>query len=145
MEQLGEVTGSNIVLRVIDGQTAPQEDGAIGRVSCSVTGTSTFSVTGTVAADTMPNKSLTIEIPAITASATAANPAVGSVIFQLLATSGEAYEGSACNFYFTPNTMEGVREGRIWGAFTCPSVVNPQAGSACVLTESFFVLENCGG
>lgn len=109
-------------------------------VSCQVTGTGSFAVDGTA---TLDGKGVSISIPKIDANATKEAPAPGSVNYASAETAG-AYSSPTdmpCNFYFLPNTGEGVASGRIWVAFSCPTVI--KAMSTCSLAESFAIFENC--
>lgn len=109
-------------------------------VTCQVTGTSSFAVSGVVS---LAGEALQIEIPKIDSSATEDKPATGSISFSSSKTAG-AYassDASPCNFYFLPSTGEGVASGRIWAAFSCPKVDDKM--STCSLSESFVIFENC--
>jgi hypothetical protein len=147
---LGDVRSTEIVTRIIDGTQPTTEGGMLtASVSCTVAGTTTFNVQGTANVSTPgqePTKALTINIPMITSAATsAANGAPGTVTFANSGTPGTAdipYSGT-CSFYFVPGSGEGVAAGKIWGAFTCDSVSNAQQQSACGVSQSFFVFENC--
>lgn len=109
-------------------------------VTCQVTGTSSFAVTGKV---TLDGEGVTISIPKIDSSATKMAPAPGTASFGSQETGGtySSPKETPCNFYFTQNTGEGVASGRIWVAFTCDTVIQEQ--STCSLSESFAIFENC--
>jgi hypothetical protein len=131
---VGEVTASAILTRVTDGTQGAS-------VVCSVTpatNVAAFTVDGTAAlgADT-----LHITIPSITATATQASPAVGSVEFAAPQTNGATYTGHACDFYFVADTGEGVAAGKVWIAFDCQSVSG--SGSTCSLAQSIALFEDC--
>jgi hypothetical protein len=109
-------------------------------ISCQVTGTSSFSVT---ALATLDGQGVQITIPKIDSSATKDAPVPGSVSFSSTDTV-DAYSSSEmtpCNFYFVPDTGEGVASGRIWVAFSCSKV--DKDTSTCALAESFAIFENC--
>jgi hypothetical protein len=132
--QVGDVSESAITTRVTDGA-------ADASVSCSVSGSGKgpYSVDGALS---MGADSLQISIPAISASATSNAPAVGSVAYESDATVS-LYTSSACNFYFVTTSPESVAAGKIWVAFTCPSITSASVGSTCSLGESYAVFENC--
>jgi hypothetical protein len=115
-------------------------DDAGADISCQVTGTSSFAVNGSA---TIAGQGIQISIPKIDSSATKMAPAAGSVVFATGQTGGAYSTPSAtpCAFYFKQGTGEGVASGKIWVAFTCPTVVNGM--STCELTESFAIFENC--
>jgi hypothetical protein len=109
-------------------------------ISCQVTGTSSFEVTGLAR---LSGQGLQITIPKIDSSATKEAPAKGAVSFNSLKTAGaySSSEATPCDFFFAPGTGEGVASGRIWVAFSCPKV--DDAMSTCSLAESFVIFENC--
>ncbi len=109
-------------------------------ITCVVSGTNTFSVSGS---GNFKGQGVQISIPAIDSSATAMKPAHGGILFSTASTAGDyTSTATACDFYFIPGTGEGVTSGRIWVAFTCPTIT--QAMSTCALGESFAIFENCG-
>jgi hypothetical protein len=132
--QLGSVT-SGSKERVLVGGGIEGAD-----ISCQVTGTSSFAVS---ALATLDGQGLQITIPKIDSAATKDAPAKGTVSFNSLKTAGaySSSEMSPCDFYFLPDTGEGVASGRIWVAFACPKVDDGM--SSCELTESFAIFENC--
>jgi hypothetical protein len=109
-------------------------------VACQVTGTSSFNVTASVS---VSGEGIQISIPAIDSSATKMAPATGSVVFAGKETGGAYSSESAtpCAFYFTQGTSQGVGSGKIWVAFSCPTVVGGM--STCEISESFAIFENC--
>jgi len=135
MAQIGSVTSSSKSTVLVDGGAEK------AKVTCVVSGTSTFSVTGNASANGLNAQ---ISIPSIDSNATAMAPAHGSVSFATGSTGGSFSSPSAtpCDFYFVPGTGEGVASGRVWVAFVCPSVV--QQMRDCSLSESFAIFENCG-
>jgi hypothetical protein len=145
METLGDVLGTSIITRITDGTQPATENGLTASVTCSVIGTSTFDVLATASVGTPgaeATKTLTIDIPAITSAATSASPATGSATFANSATSDIPYTGT-CNFYFLPGSGEGVAAGKIWAAFTCGYVADAAQESACGVSESYVLFENC--
>jgi len=55
-------------------------------------------------------------------------------------TASNAFTG-ACQFYFEANSSEGVDVGKIWVAFTCPSVSSSQ--TTCSVQKACAIFENC--
>jgi hypothetical protein len=109
-------------------------------VACSVTGMSSFNVSGSI---TVSGEGIQISIPSIASSATKMAPAMGSVVFSSKDTGG-AYSSDSkapCAFYFTQGTSQGVASGKVWVAFTCPSIANGM--STCEMAESYAIFENC--
>jgi hypothetical protein len=87
--------------------------------------------------------SLEISVSGITAFATAAQPAIGKVSFESVATADEPYASDACNFYFTAGTPESVAPGVIWMSFDCPMLTNGPSQSTCGLQQGVVLFENC--
>lgn len=135
--QVGSVSSASKDSVLVDGALVAQD--AV-EVSCQVTGTSSFTVSGVAR---LAGDGLQIDIPKIDSSATKEAPAKGTVSFGSTKTAN-AYTStseSPCDFYFLPNTGEGVASGRIWVAFSCPKVVDKM--STCSMGESFVIFENC--
>jgi len=128
---VGEVTVSTVQERVDDGANGAS-------VICSVTGTGPFVVN---AIATLGPDTLNIVIPSLTAGATAAAPAIGSVSYESDATVAN-YASNNCDFYFA-NGQEGVDPGQVWVAFTCAALSNGGTASSCPVTESVALFENC--
>lgn len=86
---------------------------------------------------------LQIDVPSISANATANAPATGSIVYDSPQTV-DSYAGEPCSFYFT-GTGEGVSAGKFVGAFTCAKVTDPSSNppSTCALAESYVAVENC--
>jgi hypothetical protein len=135
--QVGSVSSGSKDAVLVSGALV---SGAEVEVSCQVTGTSSFEVTGLAR---LSGQGLQITIPKIDSSATKEAPAKGSASFNSLKTAGaySSSEATPCDFYFLPGTGEGVASGRIWVAFTCPKV--DDAMSSCALAESYVIFENC--
>jgi hypothetical protein len=130
---VGQVDAQTRTDVVIDGQNDAS-------VSCTVSGSSSFSVEGTVSQNA---KSLQIVIDSISPSATIDNPAKGRVGFASPNTV-KTYVGDKdhpCDFYFK-NKSETVASGKIWVAFRCPDVI-AEGQDTCALNESYVILENC--
>jgi hypothetical protein len=142
-DQLGNVTATAIITRITDGQPVPGENGELGAVSCSVTGTGPFAVQGS-AATTDGAKILIIEIPSISPSATQAAPATGSVTYESAQVTAEVpYQGNnTCSFWFTQGTQQSVASGKVWATFTC-SLSDPESQATCGASTSYVVFENC--
>jgi len=130
-EALGALTASMKTTTVTGG-----DGGAM--IECSVLGSGPFEVDAAANNGTL---GLEISIPALTAGATAASPAAGTVSLQA-ATSGSLYTGS-CSFYFVPSTPEAVSAGSVWVAFTCPALTNPVTMASCPVAESYVLFESC--
>ena len=131
--QMGDVTANTKTEVLADGA-----DGA--NITCSVVGTQSFEVS---AMAIQGNNLLQLTIDAITADATAANPATGTVVFSD-ATTVATYltlPDSPCNFYFEPDTDEGVASGTIWVSFTCAAISADT--STCGIQQGYAILENC--
>lgn len=118
-------------------RTKVNVDGVDGtKVTCAVTGSGPFEVDALI---TQGSNTLSVYVPSISPGATAMDPAKGSVQWQSHVTAG-AFGGS-CDFYFTEGTAQGVASGKIWAAFSCPSVVGNS--TTCAIAESYVILENC--
>jgi hypothetical protein len=109
-------------------------------ISCQVTGTTSFNVTGSVS---VSGEGVQISIPKIDSSATKMAPAMGSVTFASKE-SGRAYSSESdapCAFYFPQGTSQGIASGKIWVTFSCAKVVGGM--STCEIDESVVIFENC--
>jgi hypothetical protein len=112
----------------------------MAEVTCQVSGTSSFVVTGAVS---VSGQGVQISIPKIDSSATKMAPTMGSAVFNSKDT-GNAYKSTSddqCAFYFTQGTSQGVASGKIWVSFACPKVFGGM--STCEIAESFVIFENC--
>lgn len=108
-------------------------------VDCSVTGKGPFAVHGSASQN---GNSLEILIDGMPKDASPDKPASGQAVFASVKTAGEGYQSLApCNFYFQPDTQEGVEPGKIWVAFNCPEVVSGQ--SKCEIKQGYAIFENC--
>jgi hypothetical protein len=130
-DALGQVTASTMSALVADGMNG-------ATISCSVLGNGPFEVDGAAAS---ASAGLQITVPAISAGATQAAPAAGTISL-LPSGSTSLYTGS-CSFYFVPDTPEIVASGKVWVAFTCPGIGNSIAMSTCPVTESYALFEGC--
>lgn len=118
-------------------------DAGVATVSCSVEARDDASF-AVHAEEWDGNDSLKVSIASMTATATKAAPAHGTVTFSSAQTNG-AYApapGAACDFYFVEQTPEGIDAGKAWVAFTCDAVERSDA-SACEIEESYAVFEDC--
>lgn len=132
--KVGDVTQTQRNTVVIDGTDSSS-------VSCGVTGAGPFSVSGQVSklAD-----SLQIAVDSLPSNATKASPAKGRVSFASPNTA-KAYVADGthmCDFYFPAGSKESVAAGKVWVAFTCPTVI-AEGMDTCALQESYIILENC--
>jgi hypothetical protein len=130
---VGQVDAQTRTDVVIDGQNE-------ATVSCTVSGSSSFSVDATASQN---GKALQIVIDSISPSATIDNPAKGRVGFTSPNTV-KTYIGDKdhpCDFYFK-NKSETVASGKIWVAFNCPEVI-AEGQDTCQLNESYAIFENC--
>ena len=132
---LGKVGASDraSVSVVVDGTDSAQ-------IQCSVTGDKTFEVHGQAQRKGI---GLNITIPKLTAGATEQSPAAGTVSFVSDKTV-QAYVSNPqnpCQFYFTPDSDEGVSAGKVWVAFKCPDVGITM--STCQISQGYAIFENC--
>ena len=132
---VGKVSAADREVVVVDGI-----DGA--RVSCEVTGAGKFNVHGKASHEGV---ALEIKITDLDASATEDAPRPGQAAYSSQAkTAGNVFisdTAEPCNFYFTPETKEGVSEGKIWVAFHCPKML--QENNICSIQQGYALLENC--
>jgi hypothetical protein len=94
---------------------------------------------------------LSVNVPAISLSATDTSPAAGSVAYysngarpNLQGTSGSVYtsvSGEACNFWLEQG--QELAPGRAWMQFSCPHLVDGSVNSHCQLGESTVLVQNC--
>lgn len=124
-------------------KTAVVTDGTNGaHVSCTVSdlGNGNFSVS---AQESQADKFLNIVISSIAATATETAPAPGGIGYAS-ANTVKTYttdDMTPCNFYFVPNSGEGVAAGKVWVAFKCPAIVAD--GSTCEIQQGYAIFENC--
>ena len=115
-------------------------DGA--EIVCSViaSGNNTFSVNAKAVYN---GAALYFLIDAITPAARQATPAAGraSFVTQKTVNAYQSPTDTPCNFYFIPNTPQGVAAGKIWVAFDCPKVEAEM--SICGLDAGYAIFENC--
>jgi hypothetical protein len=130
---IGMVGPSNKEVVVVDG-TADTD------IKCSVTPVAGgFSVEATASQN---DKSLTILIDKIAATATEMAPTPGSISY-VSAKTVDAYSNSTgfpCQFYFIPSN-QGIEAGRVWVSFKCPMV--EADGSTCEISQGYAIFENC--
>jgi len=118
------------------GQTDPGtrvEDGNSGAyVRCTVKGSSTFTVTGTMRKGSVSFQ-LNGKVPKTgdgTASISSYDPNSATTL--------SSPNGTECTV--TPIQLAG---GRIWAHFECPGFTNPSSPSTYCKADGFFVFENC--
>jgi hypothetical protein len=110
-------------------------------VMCSVLpldGGGAFVVDGTA---TLGVDMLQIHVPSMTATATAASPAIGSVLYQSDATV-VPFRSDACHFYFE-NSTQGIAVDHVWVAFDCPAIEDSPSMSVCTLSKGLADFEGC--
>jgi len=116
-------------------------DGA--EITCSVIGDKTFKVAADAA---QGDAHITIDINQIAATATAEMPATGTLSYASDKTARSQYTALAdkpCQFYFVPDSGEGVSPGTIWFAFRCPTVVDASTASTCQISQGYASFANC--
>ena len=132
----GTATGSSCIIKPHVGQVGAVTESKIGELKTSAEDGAdvTCSVSGS-AGD--------IDLPALTLSATEANPALGSAVFVSSETVKPYTSTPAqpCEFFFTAN--EEVASGRLWLSFRCPLVENASTASSCALHDSVLAVQNC--
>lgn len=106
-------------------------------IACSVVGSSSFNID---ASAYQAGSILQIIVNGISSSATPDNPAKGSVAYASQETV-KTYSSNECDFYFIPNSGEGVGPGKVWVAFDCDSI--KAEGSTCQLKQGYAIFENC--
>ena len=110
-------------------------------VKCSVTGSSSFTVSGSILQSA---KFLDISVSGLSTSATADAPVKGSVAYagaDKTATTYGSKSDKPCEFFFTDAPPQGVAAGRVWVAFKCAELDSDQ--SQCSLGTSYAIFENC--
>ena len=138
LRQVGSVSGMMIGHTVVD-QMVDANMNTIS-VQCTVSGSGPFAVQAS-AAEGADN--LQISINSISASATMASPAVGSVAYESDATADVPFQGS-CNFYFDGQTMGSappIAAGRIWVEFQCAALQAQMF--MCPIQQGYAVFEDC--
>jgi len=143
---VGSVT-ANTKTHLIPNGVSEAGDLESSDLSCTVSGTNKFDISASMTQVQQDGLvGLDIKVNGLTAAATEMSPAPGSASFSSPKT-GNPYsppEGMSCNFFFIPNSGEGVAGGRIWVAFTCPTVIDGSTmKSTCQLKQSFAIFENC--
>ncbi|KYF64664.1 hypothetical protein BE11_49245 [Sorangium cellulosum] len=134
---LGDVTAAQRVRVLTDG-----EEGAT--IDCSVTGSGTFKVSAH-AVNPATAAEIRVNIPAITPAATQEMPATGSISFSSAKTGGEPFvsdPADPCQFWFVPESEQGVNAGEIWVVFECPAMLND--GYSCELRRGALAFDGCG-
>ncbi|MBI4951934.1 MAG: hypothetical protein HY908_07865 [Myxococcales bacterium] len=110
-------------------------------VSCSVTGDGSFHVSAYIRQDP---SSVQIDVPAISAANTQANPAPG--FFSVTsATTQKPFSSTPeqpCNFFLT-GTKEQVFAGRAWLTFACPVVADVGTDKYCAIQTGVIAVQDC--
>ncbi|XXT16553.1 hypothetical protein WME94_40615 [Sorangium sp. So ce429] len=136
-EALGEVTAASRTRVLADGE----EDAT---VDCVVSGSGSF----TVAARIRNNATATemrIDIGSISPAATQEMPATGSISFSSVETAGKPFVSDVadpCQFWFEPESEQGVDAGKLWVVFECPAVLNDRY--ICELRRGALAFDSCG-
>lgn len=136
-EALGEVSQASRLRVVTDGQESAEID-------CSVTGSGTFKVSAR-ARNNQEATEIRVNIPSISPSATQEEPATGSISFSSAETAGKPFVSdpeNPCQFWFVPESEQGVSPGEIWVAFECPSMKESQY--TCALRRGALAFDGCG-
>ncbi|WP_437955646.1 hypothetical protein WME76_29630 [Sorangium sp. So ce119] len=134
---LGDVTAARRLRVLTDG-----EEGAT--IDCSVTGSGTFKVSAQ-ARNPATAAEIRVNIPAITPAATEEMPATGSISFSSVKTGGETFvsdPAAPCEFWFVPESEQGVNAGEIWVVFECLAMLND--GYSCELRRGALAFDGCG-
>jgi hypothetical protein len=137
------IAGHTASVGAIDAATRTMvvTDGMGGsHVTCSVAGTSSFAVHGTLDDTGNSGSYFEILIPDIAPGASQGAPASGTLSFSAPWTAGNPYSGS-CDFYFTTGTQETVDAGKVWVTFECAAVTS--GGSTCPVKIGYAIFENC--
>lgn len=142
--QVGAVDGQNRNTVVTDGMSL-SDGGPSTHVSCSVSGTTTYSVHGLIDDTAGTGNYFEIQINDLKAGQSQTSPAKGTGILSSAShTAGEPYQGP-CDFWFTAGTKETVDAtggaGRVWVTFSCAGLVSGM--STCPLKTGYAIFENC--
>ncbi len=123
-------------------RTVVQDNEAGSTLYCSVSGSSTFQVTGFM---DVQGTHLEFSIDAISAANNSGDPAKGSVSFANVNTV-KTYASPVdrpCDFWFE-GKGQGVKEGEIWAQFECPVIRNSATDSDChIAKSSIVVMKDC--
>jgi hypothetical protein len=137
----GDVGSGNTTLSTSNPDSVATDGTDDATITCSVSGTSTFTVD---ALATAKGNVLHVHVDSISTKNTTSNPAKGSASFASPETSGTSYSNPAnkpCKFWFEDNTKETISSGRIWASFECDEVDSGM--SACGLSSGVIVFYNC--
>ena len=137
--RIGNVTTSAYDKVLVDGEKDGENEAVI---ECTVSGAGSYRVSGDAK---LGLTSFGMSIQSISPEATAANPALGTVVY----TSQQAQAGSVsdttepCAFFFPDQrpSDQRVSEGKIWVSFAC-SRMNYQSGY-CQIEQGNAIFENC--
>lgn len=109
------------------------------KVSCKVIDTgSGFEIQ---ASESTKGLSLTLSIPNLAADATEANPTLGTVSYASPNTA-VAFTSPKCEFYFVPQTDQGVSAGQVWLTFRCEEI-SAGIDNVCAIDIGYAAFENC--
>jgi hypothetical protein len=142
--QVGAVDGQNRNTVVSDGMSL-SDGGVPTKVSCTVSGTTTFSVHGLIDDVQGTGNYFEMQIDGLTVGQSKDSPAHGTGILSSAAhTAGEPYQGP-CDFWFTAMTGETVNAtggaGKVWVTFSCAGLTSGM--STCPLKTGYAIFENC--
>lgn len=137
---LGEVSAEQRTKLWEDGQESEAgNSNSVIDVSCSViTSGSGFTVDAYEAGLGM---FLSISVPELAKNATKDNPSKGIVSYQSPQTAN-SFSQSDCDFYFLPNTSQGVSEGQVFVTFTC-SAIAAASDNICSIDPGYVAFEKC--
>ncbi|WP_437808675.1 hypothetical protein [Sorangium sp. So ce1078] len=136
-EILGDVTAAQKTQVLADGEESASVD-------CSVSGSGSFDVSAIVGNSATATE-LRVKIDGISPAATREMPATGSVSFSSAKTSGIPFTSTTdeqCQFWFEPESKQGVDAGKIWVVFECPAVRSGQY--ICEIRRGVLALDSCG-
>jgi len=91
---------------------------------------------------------LDFQVGNVTAAATDADPAVGTLSYSSGDTAGATYSsapGNGCHFYFNAAEKKELAAGKVWMSFGCPEVQDPAHNStSCAIADhSTIAMQNC--
>lgn len=138
---VGSVTASKKDQLIPDGVN---DAGPSAEVECSVVPKNgKFDVHGKMSSE---GSGLEINITGMPKAATEDAPINGTAAYAAAPTGGNPYQSTPkapCQFYFTPNTSEGVDAGKVWVSFKCPTFTDAGSMSTCELKQGYAIFENC--
>jgi hypothetical protein len=132
----------NQAIGVVDADSTNElkDDGVDGiQVSCTVIDKGGgFEI---LAAESGKSLSLTLAVDSLSPNATQQNPSKGTVYYSTPNT-GKPFTSTECDFYFLPDTPQGVRAGQVFFTFKCDQIA---AGidNVCRVPIAYAAFENC--